>query len=286
MRSGRLRFRHPPRDRLLELGQLDDLDLSPWPSRASRRPPRVAPAPAASAFAGAPSAAPSTSVLMIRPPGPEPVSPARSTPFSFAIRRAIGEALTRPSPFSSSSPAGRRDRPLQAGWGRESQPRRPQQPPRGRGRRRREGPAGYPQHREDCPTGPSRRRRHRPRQSSPVRAPSIVSLRSITDPSDHLADRQGRPLVGHDLHQRPRRVCLEDHVRLVGLDLDQLLAELDLVADRLHPLEDRALLHRVREARHDDVLGHQISGLNSGRARLRPVGLRLTALPPSSPAPR
>ena len=43
-----------------------------------------------------------TSDFTIRPPGPEPVSPDSSTPSSAAIRRAIGDALTRPLP----SPAG------------------------------------------------------------------------------------------------------------------------------------------------------------------------------------
>ena len=37
----------------------------------------------------------STSFLTTRPPGPEPVTSFRSTPASFAIRRARGEAFTR-----------------------------------------------------------------------------------------------------------------------------------------------------------------------------------------------
>ena len=38
----------------------------------------------------------STSAFTIRPPGPLPVSARRSMPLSPAIRRASGEALTRP----------------------------------------------------------------------------------------------------------------------------------------------------------------------------------------------
>ena len=46
------------------------------------------------------SAAACTSAFTIRPPGPEPSSRASSTPSSRAMRRATGEAFTRPpSPF-------------------------------------------------------------------------------------------------------------------------------------------------------------------------------------------
>src|SRR5512132_2926032 len=61
----------------------------------------VGAAGAAGAWAGAatPGArARSTSALTIRPPGPDPESPCKSSPRSRAIRLAIGEALTRPSP--------------------------------------------------------------------------------------------------------------------------------------------------------------------------------------------
>src|SRR5947208_1581128 len=45
--------------------------------------------------AGAVAGARSRSFLTTRPPGPEPVTSFRSTPASFAIRRASGEAFTR-----------------------------------------------------------------------------------------------------------------------------------------------------------------------------------------------
>src|SRR6266566_5999929 len=46
----------------------------------------------------------SRSFLTTRPPGPEPVTSLRSTPASFAIRRASGEAFTRVA--SAAAPTG------------------------------------------------------------------------------------------------------------------------------------------------------------------------------------
>ena len=88
-------------------------------------------------------------------------------------------------------------------------------------------------------------------------------LPCLAHPRDHLADRQRVALGGQGLDQGPAGGRLVDHVGLVGLDLDQLLAERDLVAGRLQPAQDRALLHRVREPRHDDVLGHYYSAPSS-----------------------
>jgi hypothetical protein len=61
-------------------------------------------------------------------------------------------------------------------------------------------------------------------------------------------------LLGDDL-QHAVRVGLVGHRGLVGLDLGELVAALDLVAVLLEPAQDRALLHRVGQAGHDDV-GH------------------------------
>ena len=52
-------------------------------------------AAAATGAAAAPGLAPSTSDFTMRPCGPEPLTAARSTPFSAAMRRASGEAKTR-----------------------------------------------------------------------------------------------------------------------------------------------------------------------------------------------
>ena len=75
--------------------------------------------------------------------------------------------------------------------------------------------------------------------------------------SAHHRDRgcrsPGSRPPGEDLGQGAGDVGLVGHVRLVGLDFDQLLADRDLVADLLQPGEDRPLLHRVGEAGHDDL---------------------------------
>src|SRR5215218_8928882 len=77
---------------------------------------------------------------------------------------------------------------------------------------------------------------------------------ALADSGDDLADGERRALLGDDL-EGPVGVGLVRHRRLVGLDLDELLALGDIVAVGLEPLEDRALLHGVGQARHGDV-GH------------------------------
>src|SRR3954468_21822544 len=99
---------------------------------------------------------------------------------------------------------------------------------------------------------------------------------ALADPRDHLADGERRALVGDDL-ERAVRVGLVGHRRLVGLDLDELLALGDLVARRLEPLEDRALLHRVGQARHRDV-GHSARCYSAGSGDSPRPG---RALPPA-----
>ena len=56
----------------------------------------------------APGCTPSTSARTIRPCGPEPVTAARSRPFSLAIRRARGEAKTRAPPDTGAAAAATR----------------------------------------------------------------------------------------------------------------------------------------------------------------------------------
>ena len=72
---------------------------------------------------------------------------------------------------------------------------------------------------------------------------------------DDLADGERLPLVGDDL-QYAGRIGLVGHRGLVGLDLCELVALGDLVPVGLQPLQDRALLHGVGQARHRD-LGHR-----------------------------
>src|SRR6185503_118078 len=88
-------------------------------------------------------------------------------------------------------------------------------------------------------------------------------LGSVTKLRDRLADRERVPLLGDD-REHAVGVGLVGHVGLVGLDLDELLAALDLVPVGLQPLQDRALLHGVGQAGHRDV-GH-------ARQRTQPTG--------------
>ncbi len=165
-------------------------------------------------------------------------------PRSLAIRRASGDALAR------SPPAGSAGELPPAALGRSASPA---------------GGAGCGGlAREDA----SRRRRRRgPPQPRQDPRPSAWSLSRIPDPRDRRPDRQRLALLRQDLRQRPRHVAFVGHVRLVGLDLDQLVADRDLVPDLLQPLQDRPLLHRVREPRHDDV-GHQIDPSSAASAAL------------------
>ena len=96
---------------------------------------------------------------------------------------------------------------------------------------------------------------------------------------DHLVDRHVRGAFRHhDLGDRALVDRLDLHGRLVGLDLGDDVAGLDLVALLLQPLGEVALLHRGRQRRHEDVDRHGVSassvsrricGLVSWRARWR-----------------
>src|SRR6202000_1045666 len=79
---------------------------------------------------------------------------------------------------------------------------------------------------------------------------------SVSNYGNRSPDRQRVPLLGQYLRQRPRDITLVGHVRLVGLNFNELITDGDLVPDLLHPLEHGPLLHRVRQPRHD-ALGHQ-----------------------------
>ena len=64
------------------------------------------PAPAAEATGAPWLGVRSRSFLTTRPPGPEPVTSCRSTPASFAIRRASGEAFTRVASAGAAAGSG------------------------------------------------------------------------------------------------------------------------------------------------------------------------------------
>ena len=74
---------------------------------------------------------------------------------------------------------------------------------------------------------------------------------------DELVDRHvGGAFRHHDLGQHAVVDGLVFHRRLVGLDLGDHVAGLDLVAFLLEPARKVALLHRGRQRGHEDVDGH------------------------------
>ena len=148
--------------------------------RPAAPPARPEPPPAR----GPAAIARSTSALTIRPPGPEPESAARSSPFSLAIRRARGEALTLPSPLGRAGAGASAAAPAR-------------------------GPAAV---------APPRR----PRLAPPPQRASRLALRRgavagrllpcLAHPRDHLADRQRVPLLRRgsrpgSRRRAPRRPC-------------------------------------------------------------------------------
>ena len=218
VRRGGLRLGHAARDGLLQLRQLDDLDLAlrrlGLLARAGRRPPRAAGAAGAGAAARRALAAARLDVgLDDAPARARARDPAEvEAAVACAMRRAIGDALTRPSPSSRSAGASRR------------------LPPARRRARRCGSRSGAP----PFPSSLRPRPRARPRLCLllGLLARAVAGgLAGLADARDHLADRQRGALLGDDLDQRPGGVGLVDHVRLVGLDLDQLVADRDLVAD-------------------------------------------------------
>ena len=218
------------------------------------------------------SAAACTSAFTIRPPGPEPSSWASSTPSSRAMRRATGDAFTR-SPSPAPLPLGARVLvAVPPDWV-SPPPSPPPPPPRARPSRRpprrrrprrlapRPRRAAPPRRRRPLPRRPRPRSRRRrlpsPRPATRRRRLAVSArLARVADARDRLADRQRVALLGHDLDQRAVGVGVVGHVGLVGLDLHERLAALDLAALLDQPLEDGALLHRVGQARHRDVAGH------------------------------
>ncbi len=167
------------------------------------------------------TAARSTSSATTRPSGPVPVTAPSSIPRSRAIRRASGDAFTRP-PASSRAPlVTARNSPACS--------RRLDGCLRGRslhnlasrfGRDVRKGLAFAS---DDC-----NRLTHR-----------------------HLALDHGDP------EEDAARLGLDLLGRLVGVDLEQRLALLDGVTLGLEPTDDRAALHPLPEPRELDVGGHQ-----------------------------
>ena len=213
---------------------------------------------AGAAAAGPAAAAACTSAFTMRPPGPVPRTESSATPSSRAIRRANGEALTR-SPVSAAAgaPVAYATKPSGAcAW-------RVTGPPGGVAAAAGAGAAAV-WGAEEAADSPLAVAADPPAAGAAADSPAAPFPAAASDARDHRADRQRVTLRRHDL-KRPRHVGLVGHRGLVGLDLHELLATADLLAVALQPLQDRALLHRVGEARHHDV-GHAVPGSSGGWA--------------------
>src|SRR6185295_11401068 len=109
-----------------------------------------------------------------------------------------------------------------------------------------------------------------------------LCLAGIAEHGEHSADGGGFTLLDADFRERAGVLGFELHIRLVGFDLRQHFALLDMFADTLEPAKDRPLFHRVAQLRHGDLDRHT-SILRGGYyteygGLPRPVGMRgLTA---------
>ena len=83
-------------------------------------------------------------------------------------------------------------------------------------------------------------------------APAGAFAGPIADDRKHFADLGSCPRLDADLGQAARYDRLHLNRDFVRLDLEQIVAFLDLVADRLEPGEDLALRNRLTQLRHDD----------------------------------
>ena len=196
---------------------------------------------AAGAAAGAlrplPDLAPSTSRATMRPCGPEPLMRASSMPASLARRRASGDEKTRAWPLAFEAACGRLRRRCRSRrcCGRCR---------RGRGGRRER-------------SWLSRRVPRRPSCRCSARASRLHVLAVAGQNRDDIVDRHVLRALGHqDLRDRAFVDGFNFHRRLVGLDLRDHVAGLDLVALFLEPLGKVALFHRGRQRGHQNVDRH------------------------------
>ena len=186
-----------------ELGEVDLAARAAGPGSRRRRPrPRPAPSPVCAAVCTAPAITPltkpCTSSCVMRPFGPLPLTSASGTPSSRANLRTDGEACG-----SAPCGGGRLVRPARAAGGTRRQPQRRRRgaaAARGRG---------------------ARRSRRRGRGSAAGRLPAPRSACPSTTLSPTLT-------LSSFTHAGVRRRDL--HRRLVALDRDQALLDLDGVA--------------------------------------------------------
>ncbi len=92
--------------------------------------------------------------------------------------------------------------------------------------------------------------------TSPATRPG--PLRSLAEQGDQRSDPDALSLRSAQLQHHASGLRLVHHARLVGFDLDERLPLVDIVPGSHEPLQDRALLHRVRQPGHDDFESHLI----------------------------
>jgi hypothetical protein len=100
----------------------------------------------------------------------------------------------------------------------------------------------------DVALGATRARRRLRRRRIALAGPACRDAR------DRRADGDGVALGSDQLGDDSVQLGLVGRARLVGLDLGQRRARRQLVADGDQPLEDRPLLHRVGQSRHQQLL--------------------------------
>ena len=83
------------------------------------------------------------------------------------------------------------------------------------------------------------------------RAPALFGHATAND-GDHFADFGRQPRPHPDFREPTSHDRLHFHRDFIGLDLEQVVAFLDLVADRLEPGENLALCNCLAELGHDD----------------------------------
>ena len=177
----------------------------------------------------------------MRPCGPLPVTPARSMPFSAAIRLASGEANTR-------SPAAFARLPFALSLS------------KGVPALRRREVLRQAQHERVRGLVLARELVRAPHLAAGLHACRILAL--FGQRGDHRADLHPLGPFGHrDVRDGAFVDRFELHRRLVGLDLGHDVAGGDLVAHLHQPFGERALLHRRRQGGHLD-------GDRHGRARI------------------
>ena len=96
----------------------------------------------------------------------------------------------------------------------------------------------------------------------------------LSQDRDHGPDLDGDSLINEDLGDRPVVVDLHLHRGLVGLDVGHRITGGDGVAFLGVPLDDRALLHRVRKAGHGDLDRHDVTLIGVRRLSAATIGVR------------